>query len=227
MVPPRGPLRLAILDDYQIVVAGVAAMLEPFADRVAVVELDGGAAPVSDVDLLLYDTFAQVQGSDMDVAALTSGQSAKVVVFSWNVEPDLVGSALRAGASGYLSKGTPAADMVDALERVHAGEVVTPQSGVEASTEVGNWPGREHGLSARESEVIALITQGYTNQEMAERAYLSINSIKTYIRSAYRKINVARRSQAVAWGIQNGFRPDGFRQPLARPETRDRREDGD
>jgi two-component system, NarL family, response regulator LiaR len=60
----------------------------------------------------------------------------------------------------------------------------------------------------RESEVIALITQGLSNQEIADRCYLSINSVKTYIRTAYRKMGVARRSQAVLWGIQHGFEPD-------------------
>ena len=75
----------------------------------------------------------------------------------------------------------------------------------------GDWPGRAAGLSSREAEIIALITQGLSNQEIADRAYLSINSIKTYIRSAYRKIQVTSRSQAVLWGVENGFKPDTLR----------------
>ena len=75
----------------------------------------------------------------------------------------------------------------------------------------GEWPGREFGLSSRESEVLALITQGLSNQEIAERTYLSINSVKTYIRTAYRKIEVTRRAQAVAWGMRHGFEPDRMR----------------
>ena len=75
----------------------------------------------------------------------------------------------------------------------------------------GDWPGRSAGLSPREAEILALITQGLTNQDIADRVYLSINSVKTYIRSAYRKIDVERRPQAVLWGIANGFRPDSLR----------------
>ena len=67
------------------------------------------------------------------------------------------------------------------------------------------------GLSPREAEIIALITQGLSNQEIADRAYLSINSVKTYIRSAYRKMDVTTRSQAVLWGVENGFKPDTLR----------------
>jgi len=58
-------------------------------------------------------------------------------------------------------------------------------------------------LSKREREVITLISQGCTNQEIAETLYLSVNSVKTYIRTAYRRIDVTRRSQAVIWGIAN------------------------
>ena len=65
--------------------------------------------------------------------------------------------------------------------------------------------GRAHGLTRRESQVIALITQGLSNAEIARATYLSINSVKTYIRSTYRKIEVARRAQAVVWGMRNGF----------------------
>ena len=59
--------------------------------------------------------------------------------------------------------------------------------------------------------MLALITQGLSNQEIAERSYLAINSVKTYIRTAYRKIDVTRRAQAVAWGMRHGFEPDRSR----------------
>ena len=75
----------------------------------------------------------------------------------------------------------------------------------------GQWPGRDHGLTAREAEVLALITQGLSNQEIADRTYLTINSVKTYIRTAYRKIGVTRRAQAVGWGMRHGFEPDRLR----------------
>lgn len=67
--------------------------------------------------------------------------------------------------------------------------------------------GRSLGLTRRESQVISLITQGMSNAEIASATYLSINSVKTYIRSTYRKIGVARRAQAVIWGMTNGFAP--------------------
>ena len=98
------PIRLAIVNDYEIVVAGVAAMLTPYSDRVAIVELDSGMPVASDVDLILYDTFGQVQGDGVDLDRLLHGNDARLVVFSWNVQRDLVQRALEHGAAGYLSR---------------------------------------------------------------------------------------------------------------------------
>jgi DNA-binding NarL/FixJ family response regulator len=206
------PLRVAVVNDYEMVVAGVAAMLAQHPDRVQVVELDSGVPVVSDVDVILYDTFGQVQGDGVDLEDLVHGTDARVVIFSWNVQPDLVERAIRRGASGYLSKGITTEQMVSAIEDVHAGKIVMPETEESVdSGAAGEWPGRAQGLTAREAEVLALITQGLSNQEIADRSYLSINSVKTYIRTAYRKIGVTRRAQAVAWGMRHGFAPDRLR----------------
>nr|WP_281385975.1 LuxR C-terminal-related transcriptional regulator [Nocardioides luti] len=63
-------------------------------------------------------------------------------------------------------------------------------------------------MTPREAEILGLITRGLTNTEIATALYLSINSVKTYIRSGYRKIGVSRRTQAVAWGMAHGLGPD-------------------
>jgi NarL family two-component system response regulator LiaR len=207
-----GPIRVAVVNDYEIVVAGVAAMLAPHGERISVVELDSSLPVISDVDVILYDTFAAVQGDGVDLEDLVHGGDARVVIFSWNVDADLVRTAIDRGAAGYLSKGLDAEQVVAGIEAVHRGETITPaEVEVDDRAASGEWPGREFGLSAREAEVLALITQGLSNQEIAERTYLSINSVKTYIRTAYRKIDVTRRSQAVAWGMRHGFEPDRMR----------------
>ena len=206
------PVRIAIVNDYELVVAGVAALLQPYRDRVEVVELDSNLPVLRDVDLVLYDTFGQVQGKGVDVASLKDGGHAKVVIYSWNLHQELVADSLEAGADGYLSKALKANALVDALERIHGGETVVPSSGGAVTPRSdSDYPGKEHGLTVREAEILALITQGLSNREIAERSYLSINSVKTYIRTAYRKIGVERRAHAVLWGIKNGFEPDVVR----------------
>jgi two-component system, NarL family, response regulator LiaR len=207
------PIRVAVVNDYEIVVAGVAAMLAAHHERVSVVELDSGLPVISDVDVILYDTFGQVQGDAVDLEDLVRGHEAKVVIFSWNLQIELVEKAIARGASGYLSKGLSADEIVAAIEAVYAGETVVPRDSAPSVDHdaVGEWPGREVGLTAREAEVLALITQGLSNHEIAAQTYLSINSVKTYIRTAYRKIGVTRRAQAVGWGMRHGFEPDRLR----------------
>ncbi len=214
------PVRVAIVNDYELVVVGVAALLQPFRDRVEVVELDSQLPTVSDVDVVLYDTFGQAQGSGIAVDRLLDHTDAKLVIYSWNLQRELVRDSLTAGAAAYLSKGMEAEDLVSALEQVHLGQTLVPEGGGTINPRADlAYPGKEEGLTVRESEIIALITQGLSNQEIAERSYLSINSVKTYIRTAYRKMGVQRRSQAVLWGIKHGFQPDVVR----RVEAIDRR----
>jgi two-component system, NarL family, response regulator LiaR len=204
----NSPIRLAIVDDFALVVAGVASFLAD--ERIDVVETGAQVPVISDVDVILYDTFAQVEGIGIDLKDYVRDSGAKVVVYSWNLRPDLIEQAIAGGASGYLSKVLTGPAIVSALERIMGGETVIIAGDDETSVNgAGDWPGRSSGLSPREAEIIALIARGLSNQEIAERAFLSINTIKSYIRSAYRKMGgVERRSQAVIWAMRNGFGPD-------------------
>ena len=95
-----------------------------------------------------------------------------------------------------------------AIEAVHAGEkVFNEPDGRVRAVNGSDWPGRSEGLTDRESEVLALITQGMSNAEVDDLTYLSPNTIKTYIRSVYRKIGATSRTQAVLWGVEHGFPP--------------------
>ena len=89
-------------------------------------------------------------------------------VYTWNFHPDLIDSAIRKGASGYLSKTLPARDLVTALESIHGGAtVISPMPGKSRAAPGLDWPGRSEGLTERESEILALITQGKSNAEVA------------------------------------------------------------
>jgi DNA-binding NarL/FixJ family response regulator len=207
----QGPVRVAVVNDYEIVVVGIAGVLSAYADRVAVVELDSGLPVRAEVDVVLYDSFGQPQGEALDVAGIAGRSGARVVVFSWNTQPELVEQSLRAGAAGYVAKSVTGLELVEALERVHAGEAVTPGGAVESDGRFGQWPGDEEGLTPREAEVLALLCQGLSNQQICERAFLGMNTVKGYLRSLYLKIGVESRTQAVLWGVDHGFRPDRVR----------------
>ena len=169
-------------------------------------------AVISDVDIVLYDTFGQVQGMGIDLEDFVRNSGgAKVVIYSWNLNRDLIDDALVGGASGYLSKVLTGPAIVEALERIMSGETVILVGDNETSVGgAGDWPGRDAGLSPREAEVIALITQGLSNKR----------SQIVRPRHQYREdlhpfgLPQDRRRAAhpsSAWAVDNGFKPDTLR----------------
>ncbi len=207
---PRA-IRVAVANDYPLVIAGTAHALVRFAGDIEVVEYASRTDIRSDVDVVLFDTFGEGPGAAAARTELMNHTSSRVLVFTWHTEPALVIAALRAGAAGVVSKTVSAEQLMEAIRSVHAGEQVLPDRGPEGNESLGRWPGDDVDLSSRESEVLALICQGLSNQNVSDALYLSTNTIKTYIRSAYRKIDVRTRSQAVVWGLSNGFQPQTVR----------------
>ncbi|GAA3580490.1 response regulator transcription factor [Microlunatus spumicola] len=208
--PESRPITVALVDDYDVVVIGVANILGQYPERVVIAEIDTNQPLSDEVDVVLYDSFAQPESDHDEIKVLVENPRARrVVVYTWNFHPDLVEEARKQGVHGYISKSLPGSDLVAALEAVHAGEVVVSEPPPRARPASGSdWPGRGKGLSDRESEVLALITQGKSNAEIAALCYLSINTVKSYVRSVYRKIDVESRTKAVLWGVENGFTPD-------------------
>ncbi len=188
-------------------------MFERYRDRIEVIEMDANRMVEHDVDIALYDSFAQPEADEQSLGLLVANpRASKVVVYTWNFHPDLVARACALGARGYLSKTIPARDLVAAIEAVHAGEtVISDPPGRERRVTGLDWPGRGEGLTERESEVLALITQGRSNADVAAMTYLSPNTVKSYIRNIYRKIGASSRTQAVLWGVAHGFAPDHHR----------------
>jgi len=188
-------------------------MLDQYRDRVIIAEIDTNEPLKDIVDIVLYDSFAQPESDHDEISVLVANPRARrVVLYTWNFHPDLIRTARQQGVHGYLSKTLPARDLVAALEAVHAGQVIVSDPPPRARSTSGlNWPGRGEGLTDRESEILALITQGKSNAEVAALTFLSPNTVKSYIRTIYRKIDVASRTQAVLWGVNNGFTPDHHR----------------
>ena len=211
--PTNSPITVALVDDYDVVLIGVANMFDRYRDRVVIAEIDATMGSRTTSTSCLYDSFAQPESDHDEIGVLVANPRARrVVVYTWNFHPDLIASARQHGAHGYLSKTLPARELVAALEAVHAGETGGQRPPPRARSAAGlDWPGRGEGLSDRESEILALITQGKSNADVARLTYLSPNTVKSYIRTIYRKIDVGSRTQAVLWGVEHGFTPDHHR----------------
>jgi DNA-binding NarL/FixJ family response regulator len=195
-----------LVRECDLVHAGLGALLADFADRVTLVPEPVSAAEPS--DLALVDPFtrpaAPASGSAPTQVPRPPG-AARVAVFSWEVRDGYVEKAMLGGADGYLSKALPAQELVAALVKIHAGERLVALDGVRRAAEPEPRVPHAIGLTPRESHVVAMIAAGAPNKEIASRLDLSMNTVKSHIRTAYRAMGVTSRTQAVLWAVDHGL----------------------
>ncbi len=193
-------ISVGVINDHAIVTAGIKAVLAPYSRRVRVHAMEG---QLTEVDVVLCDLSADPRGT---VDTLLWQNHARLIATGWDLETNAADATWPVGVEGYISLRLTPAELVDAIERAHRGELTVPgdargPGGVRPS----RWLGEELGLSERGSEVLVLVCQGLGNAEIAALLYLSVNTVKTYIRTAYSRIGVTTRPQAVIWGIAHGF----------------------
>ncbi len=197
------PVRLAVIGANGIVARGVAALAAEFPDRLRLVPYPDAPAG-QDPDVVLYDAVALHTGDGQELDLLVRETSAAILVLARAARADLTGCALAREADGWVSLEADDDEMIAAIESAAAGSL-EPENGHAPLVDSGLRLPEGVSLSAREVEMLGYIAQDLRNIEIAERCYLSVNSVKTYIRSAYRKIRVSNRAQAVLWLVQHGL----------------------
>jgi DNA-binding NarL/FixJ family response regulator len=214
----RGPLTLVIIDDHQMVLDGLKAMLQPYRAQVQVagessdagdaVRLVARLAP----DLVLLDI--RLKGSSgLDVCAeiRRNQPDCKVVFLTVYDDEQYLYQAMRVGAAGFLLKRIRGAELVDYLRRIADGEVlIDPALAGRVAMSAARlrsgefWPGAHLGLTQRESEVLSLLVAGLTNRAIAAKLVVSEETVKTHSRGIYRKLSVPDRTSAVALALREG-----------------------
>lgn len=197
------PISVVLVNDYEIILQGLAAMLAPFSDRVRVVEMDVGCEPQTLADVALFDTFAGrrlaiERARDM----VRQGRVKHVVLYTWDAAAEFLTLADRAGVSGVVLKSASGEVLVDVIERVALGERI----GL-GTLHRGRQSRSQNGLSAREEEVLALIALGKSNGEIGEELFLSVDTVKTYVRRLYAKLGVKNRAQAALCAAAHNVLP--------------------
>jgi len=191
-----------IVSPHDVVVTGLQGVLEAALGAGVVVTVGSVAG---EPDVVLYDVIGLLDGDTAELDHWVQNTDSTVVAVSRDLRPDLACSALAHGAQAVVSLGVEAhalAEVVMAAVTGNLDEVPAFQDGERCSR-----LGASAGLSEREADVLRLIVGGVSNQTIAHTLFLSINSVKTYIRSTYRKVGVDNRAQAVAWGLAHGFAP--------------------
>ncbi|MGD9796107.1 MAG: DNA-binding response regulator [Acidimicrobiia bacterium] len=187
------PVRVALVNDYEIVVRGLEAMLTPFSSRIQVVEMDVGGIPSTPVQVALFDTFpGRLEALHRVRRMCAEAKIEHVVLYTWDARSEFVLMAREMGVDAVVLKAAPAATLVEVIEQVARGEPVPWIEGV--STPRPHRTGEQ--LSEREREVAALIARGLSNREIAAELFLSTDTVKTYVKRLFRKLGVNNRALA-------------------------------
>lgn len=205
-------IRVLIVDDHPIVREGVSTVLERERD----IEVVGMAGTIDEGLRLAASSRPDVVLLDLKLPGAEAGESVatfvrqnpNIVVFTAYDADDDVYRAIRDGARGYLLKGSAAADIVDAIRQVHAGNsYLSPRVAAKLVSDVAHPRARGGLLSPRERGVLRLVAAGLSNRQIAETLSLSERTIKFHVTAILNKLGAENRAQAVALAAERGLLP--------------------
>ena len=222
------PIRVFVVEDQTKILKNQLKLLEGHPELEIIGTALSGETGLEEVrrlkpDVLLLDLgLPRMSGIDVTRAVKAEFPSIEILIFTIFDEEDKVLEAVKAGASGYLLKGTPADKMVEAIKEVHAGGTViqpnlarrllkhfrvgeTPATTPEPTGRRQQEEPEGKKLSARETEILQLIAKGVSNSEAATMLTLSKATIRTHLEHIYRKLEVTNRVEAVTEGLRKGL----------------------
>jgi len=225
---PSAPIRVFVVEDQTKILKNQLKLLEGSTEISIIGTALSGETGLEEVrrlkpDVLLLDLgLPRMSGIDVTRAVKAEMPEVEILIFTIFDEEDKVLEAVKAGASGYLLKGTPADKMIEAIKEVRAGgtviqpnlarrllkhfrvgETPAPAPGQTSQASPDEPEGKK--LSARETEILQLIAKGVSNSEAAKMLTLSKATIRTHLEHIYRKLEVTNRVEAVTEGLRKGL----------------------
>lgn len=207
----KGPIRVVVVDDHQVVRHGLRTFLDIQDDIEVIGEAGDGNEAVEQIcalspDVVLLDLkLPTVDGVETLRMLRDRGNTAKVLILTSFTEPTSVVPALRAGASGYLFKDVDPEALAQAVRAVHAGQVLLEPEVAAALVSGDGRSDRSTSLTEREREVLAEIARGRSNREIARALVLSEKTVKTHVSSILAKLGLADRTQAALYAVRSGI----------------------
>jgi two-component system response regulator NreC len=210
-------ITIVLADDHAVLRAGLRALLNDEPDMTVVDEASNGAEAVQKVqelrpDIVVMDiTMPVMDGMEAAERIAALGIGTKVLVLTMHAEEQYLFRVLQAGGSGYVLKESADSELIDAIRTVHRGEAFLYPSGVRLLLQAylkGDGAPSTQGpghLSDREEQVLTMTAEGYSNQEIASRLYLSSKTVDTYRQRIMEKLNLHHRSELVRYALDRGL----------------------
>lgn len=210
-------IRVLLADDHAVLRSGLKLLLGAQPDIEVVGEASDGEEAVRksaelNPDVLLLDiTMPNLGGIDALRMIKEKMPSISILILTMHEGEGYIVEALKAGASGYIPKKAADTELINAIKAVHGGEIFIYSSLTRAVVKEmirGGTGTKETAeadyqqLSQRETEVLTLVAQGYTNQQIADRLYLSVKTVETYKARVMEKLNLHSRVELVRYALQ-------------------------
>lgn len=212
-------IRVFIADDHLLFRQGLISLLEAEPDLEIVGEASDGLAAVRQIralapDVVLMDVhMPHLTGTEAARMLLGEGSDLSIIMLTVSEDDEDLFEAVRAGACGYLVKNIGADDLIAAIRRAHAGEaMLSPAMAAKLMQGFREADQRapssfDEVLTDREHQVLAELTTGATNREIAERLFISEHTVKTHVRHILNKLGLENRAQAAACAVRHGLVP--------------------
>lgn len=204
------PIRVMLVDDHAMVRSGLAGFLMVYDDLELAGEAPGGEAAIAmcdrlEPDVILMDlVMPGIDGAEATRRIRARHPNTQVIALTSFKEDELVQGALAAGAIGYLLKNVTADELAEAIRAAHQGRpTLAPEAAQALIRATTQPPELGYDLTEREREVLALMVEGRSNPQIADRLVVSRSTVKFHVSSVLSKLGAASRTEAVALALQH------------------------